>query len=388
MSAAEVLSFEQERAVRAATDWFKTDSNSKQVFKLFGHAGTGKTLLAQIIAERVGGEVCFAAFSGKAASVLRNKGCSGAGTLHSKMYIPFQEQDATGKVRTDFIRNLHGELARTSLIVVDECSMVGSRMARDLLGFCKPVLVLGDPFQLPPIGEDVGYFTRGEPNVMLTEVRRQAADNPLVALATAVRQGKLLKAGQYADSQVIRASQLDVRDLVRADQVLVGTTAMRMRLTSRLRSLDGFATESPEIGDKLVCTRNNSGRSLYNGTLWTVTALKRSDDENVFKLRVTSMDEMRGADPRTISVNIARSSLAENSKSLAADNTRAFRIDERGLDHLAYANALSVHKGQGSQWDRVFLFDERSAFPNYAPQWLYTGITRAAERITIVTQGQ
>lgn len=385
---AAMLSFEQDRAVRAAMDWFRTDSKQKQVFRLFGHAGTGKTVLAKVIAEQVRGEVTFAAYTGKAASIMRNKGCAGAGTLHSKMYIPIEEEDVQGKVRTRYVVNKHGELSRTNLIIVDECSMVGKGMAHDLRSFGKPVLVLGDSFQLPPIEEDIGYFTRGKPDVMLTEVRRQAADNPLVALATAVRQGKLLKVGQYGDSQVLRASQLDVGEVVRANQVLVGTVAMRMRLTSRLRSLDGFATESPEIGDKLVCTRNNSRRSLYNGTLWTVAALKRSGDENVFKLQVTSMDEMRGKDPRTITVTIARSSLEENSKSLAVDKTRALRIDERGLDHFAYANALTVHKGQGSQWDRVFLFDERSTFPKYAQQWLYTGITRAAERITIVTQGQ
>jgi exodeoxyribonuclease-5 len=44
-----------------------------------------------------------------------------------------------------------------------------------------------------------------------------------------------------------------------------------------------------------------------------------------------------------------------------------------------------VHKAQGSQWDDVVLFDESFAFPEHRARWLYTGITRAAKRLTIVT---
>ena len=49
-----------------------------------------------------------------------------------------------------------------------------------------------------------------------------------------------------------------------------------------------------------------------------------------------------------------------------------------------YGYALTVHKAQGSQWDEVVLFDESFAFREHAARWLYTGLTRAAERITVV----
>ena len=45
---------------------------------------------------------------------------------------------------------------------------------------------------------------------------------------------------------------------------------------------------------------------------------------------------------------------------------------------------LTVHKAQGSQWDDVVLFDESFAFPDSRERWLYTGITRAAKRLTVV----
>jgi exodeoxyribonuclease-5 len=45
---------------------------------------------------------------------------------------------------------------------------------------------------------------------------------------------------------------------------------------------------------------------------------------------------------------------------------------------------LTVHKAQGSQWDDVVLFDESGAFGESRQRWLYTGVTRAAQRLTVV----
>jgi exodeoxyribonuclease-5 len=56
----------------------------------------------------------------------------------------------------------------------------------------------------------------------------------------------------------------------------------------------------------------------------------------------------------------------------------------RGSDEFDYGYALTVHKAQGSQWDNVLLFDESWAFRDNRTQWLYTALTRAAERITVV----
>jgi len=53
-------------------------------------------------------------------------------------------------------------------------------------------------------------------------------------------------------------------------------------------------------------------------------------------------------------------------------------------DEFDYGYVLTVHKSQGSQWDDVVLFDESFAFPDSRERWLYTGITRAAKRLTVV----
>jgi exodeoxyribonuclease-5 len=73
----------QDAALKAVADWLKArpgGHGTPQVFRLFGYAGTGKTTLARHLAEDVDGKVAFAAFTGKAALVMRRKGCDGAST--------------------------------------------------------------------------------------------------------------------------------------------------------------------------------------------------------------------------------------------------------------------------------------------------------------------
>ena len=80
---------EQDAALKSVSDWLKAkpgSGNTPPLFRLFGYAGTGKTTLAKHIAEAVDDKVLFAAFTGKAALVMRSKGCHGASTIHSLIY--------------------------------------------------------------------------------------------------------------------------------------------------------------------------------------------------------------------------------------------------------------------------------------------------------------
>src|SRR5215467_15390637 len=89
-----VFSPHQDAALKAVAAWLKAKpgrNNTPQVFRLFGYAGTGKTTLARHIAAGIDGKVLFAAFTGKAACVMRSKGCRGASTIHRLIYKP-QEQ--------------------------------------------------------------------------------------------------------------------------------------------------------------------------------------------------------------------------------------------------------------------------------------------------------
>src|SRR5262245_66016390 len=198
---------EQDAALKAVAEWLKAKpgrGNTPLIFRLFGYAGTGKTTLAKHIAEGVDGKVLFAAFTGKAAQVMRNKGCQGASTIHSLIYKTLE----SGVEEPSFELWDEAPASRAKLIVIDECSMVDAELGRDLKSFAVPLLVLGDPAQLPPI-QGGGYFTDAQPDAMLTEVHRQAQDDPIVRLSMDIRAGNRLVPGTYGDTQVVTRDALD-----------------------------------------------------------------------------------------------------------------------------------------------------------------------------------
>ena len=84
---------QQDAALKAVSKWLK--EGRSPVFRLFGYAGTGKTTLARHFAEHVDGEVLFAAFTGKAAQVLRSRGAKNAKTIHSLIYRPRGEEEVS-----------------------------------------------------------------------------------------------------------------------------------------------------------------------------------------------------------------------------------------------------------------------------------------------------
>src|SRR5215470_15215928 len=277
----------QDAALKAAADWFKAERNRASIFRLFGYAGTGKTTLAKHIAAGVDGKVLFAAFTGKAASVMRQKGCIGASTIHSLIYRARESDEET----PSFDLWHDSPAAKARLIVIDECSMVDAELGRDLLSFGAPVLVLGDPAQLPPI-QGGGFFTEQPPDAMLTEVHRQALGDPIVQLSMEVRAGRSLTPIKHDLTEVVRRGDFDPQRALETNQILVGRNVTRRAYNARLRERRGLDGPLPVADDKLVCLRNNRRKGLFNGGLWVVK--KRSVRKSgVLSLRLLPEDEVR-----------------------------------------------------------------------------------------------
>ena len=135
---------QQDEALQAVSAWLK-DTNAKQVFRLFGWAGTGKSTLARHLAQGVK-SVKYAAFTGKAAMVMRKYGARGASTIHSLIYTLVSDKE--GEPR--FALDPESEAITADLIVIDEVSMVDVALGRDLLRCGTKVGGLGVPGQLPP----------------------------------------------------------------------------------------------------------------------------------------------------------------------------------------------------------------------------------------------
>jgi exodeoxyribonuclease-5 len=358
---------QQDAALKAVAAWLR--AGEPQVFRLFGYAGTGKTTLARHIAEDVDGGVVYAAYTGKAAHVMRGKGCVGASTIHSLIYRS-RGEDENGPT---FVLNNDSEAGKVGLIIIDECSMVDEPLAVDLLSFGRPVLVLGDPAQLPPVAGG-GYFTSAEPDVMLTEVHRQAAENPIIRMSMTIREGGTLEEGSYGASRVIGRDDIEQEDVLTANQVLVGRNNTRRAYNGRIRALLERGGTHPVAGDVLVCLRNNRKRGLLNGSLWHVDKV-RKPRKGLLRYTLSPEEEEAGKAKTVVSINPA----------FFEGTADALSFPERKRsDEFDFGYVLTVHKAQGSQWDDIVLFDESFAFREHRARWLYTGITRAASRITVV----
>jgi exodeoxyribonuclease V len=360
----------QDSALKSVASWLKAKpgrNGTPRIFRLFGYAGTGKTTLAKHVAEGVDGKVLFASFTGKAAQVMRNKGCVGASTIHSLIYRARE----SGEQVPQFDLWDDAPASKAELIIVDECSMVDAELGRDLMSFNVPLLVLGDPAQLPPVN-GAGFFTDFAPDAMLTEVHRQAEDNPIIRLSMEVRSGRTLSKQSCGATEVLAREDLDPSRVMEADQVLVGRNHTRRTYNARLRFRRGIEGALPAAGEKLVCLRNNKRKGLLNGGLFEVATRGRGSP--IVKLTVRP-EEIAAAKPFKVSVR--PECFTAKIEDVAWDQRKRY-------DEFDYGYVLTVHKAQGSEWDDVVLFDESAAFGESRQRWLYTGITRASKRLTIV----
>jgi exodeoxyribonuclease-5 len=399
-------------------------------FRLFGPAGTGKTTLARHIGRALGlGNVVFGAYTGKAASVLNRKGVP-ATTIHSAIYQPVfsaetrkrwleamgelqqmrgeravlsgvstvlaLELDGAISERSEEVEQLEREMRRpgfelnpmsewasADLIVLDEVSMVDAKMAADIESFGVPVLVLGDPAQLPPVG-GMGYYTDAEPDVLLTEIHRQALESPVLELATRIRLSTDATLG-------VRPEELGVASVTRAleaEQVLCWRNETRWKLTGLMRAKLGRPAGKVVAGDRIMCLVNNKrDLGVLNGQQFDVLDVSGITDELTLLLR-----ECGTAGPdRWISVFPEGFAGLDGEKSLK--DRRAFR----GTTMAAtWACCVTVHKAQGSEWSSVYVVDETPAMMamtarregeraavEMARRFAYTAVTRAQESVTL-----
>jgi exodeoxyribonuclease-5 len=202
---------------------------------------------------------------------MRSKGCVGATTIHALIYRASEGDEGAPK----FTLNHDGPASRAGLIVIDECSMVDAELGRDLLSFGKPILVLGDPAQLPPV-KGGGFFTEAEPDVMLTQIHRQAQDDPIIRLSEdrAQRRRARLWPIWREPRDPARRDRRRRRPRRRSGAGRLNRT--RRLYNQRIRDLLGIKEPLPVAGDRLVCLRNDRAKGLINGGLWRVEALGRA----------------------------------------------------------------------------------------------------------------
>ena len=367
-------------------EWYK-QKKGPQEFYIAGYAGVGKSVTANIAIEELKQKcgiknVRTAAYTGKAASVLRKKGIAGAQTIHSLIYSPVEDEE-TGGVR--FVLSSESPAADADLIVLDEVSMVNKEIADDLRSFGKKILVLGDPGQLPPIRGE-GDFTNRESDVFLSEIHRQAAGSPIIELATLARLGKPWPRNYEKDNVRVLALTKETQPLIYREetQPICGLNRVRWVYNSRIRRMRGFEGETPQVGERIICCRNNRVEGIFNGGMGILRKIETSHD----------------GIPGTFRMDVAMEDLEKLSVGLAVDpylfrqnftNGEAKRLElPKGrplLDEFDLGYVLTVHKAQGSGWPDVTVVDDSGSFRDNRDKWRYTAATRAESGLTILTRG-
>lgn len=385
------LTAKQGDAVDRTVDWFQ--NSRRQWFNLSGYAGTGKTTLARHIANELGVQVFFCAPTGKAAAVLARKGCEGASTLHRLIYKPSgsRDQQRIRQIIVDlkaeenphhrrellrelrqlrspaFMPNPKSALAdvdpRKSLVILDESSMVNTKMGRDLMSFGVNVLALGDPAQLPPVAGD--SFFNAKPDVLLDEIHRSEADSPVTYFATQARtEGRV--SGRVGNSGVRYefASRIKTRSFRVFDQIIVGMNGTRHRINARIREELGRDPHRPVRYDRVMCLQNNYEFGILNGEQYHVLDIKDEGAHWLMTLQTQGTDDV-------LVVPAAKETFFDED------------IKPRGLGAFTWGYAITCHKAQGSQWPRVLILREK--WQGDTPQWLYTAVTRASERVVVIS---
>lgn len=357
-----------------------------------GYAGTGKSTLVKFLMAELAipsEKVAYATFTGKAALVLQQKGHSGAMTLHKLLYKSFKNKDGT------FSHMPKEQLDKPyEIIIVDEVSMVPKYIWLQALKHGVHIIALGDPFQLPPIGEDNGILA--SPHVFLDEVMRQALESDIIRISMEIRQGKKLGTMNGKDVKIITQSQLVSGMYAWADQIICGRNNTRHMINRQMRSMLNMGAE-PQEGDKVICLKNywdienELGDPLINGMIGKLCAIKMGSSPSTFETTMTAsfmpdfIEEGIPFDGAIRDQQLDYKQLTTGVSGLAKDARPTYRGGKKIPLPLAfdYGYAITCHKSQGSQFNKVLLFDEVLNREMHA-RWLYTAITRAVEKIVIV----
>lgn len=359
----------QTDVLRDINAWLRVPVSVSQEFYFAGFAGTGKSSLIAYLLGTTNLRTLTATYTGKAANVLRQRGVN-ASTIHSLIYTPIPDSDPV-----EFVLDPDSALCAADLLILDECSMIGDDLADDLRSFGKKILVVGDPGQLPPV-RGAGAFMRREPDAFLTEIHRQAAESPILRLATAARLGEPLP---LCDLGAAAVRPYDRVHLIvdPTAQVICGIHRHRWAITRVLREargIDSHATPYPTAGEPVLCCRNDKEEGLYNGMIGTAASDAALDHFGYVAFRATfeeGFERRISCQPTPFEEHLYATALPA-------------RRYERGIQLMDFGLVLTCHKSQGSEFSSVVLIDDSSHFREDRHRWLYTGITRAAERLVIL----
>ena len=380
--------------------------NKNPLVTIGGYAGTGKTFLISEIRkslEKLNPKIyiAFVTFTGKAASVLKqklghiNKYKHYIGTIHSLIYKPeFHYHEKLHKmIVTNWIKV---EKIGYDIIIIDEASMISEELMKDLQSYKKPIIAVGDHGQLPPVA-DSPYNLMKNPDYKLEKIHRQSEGNPIIRLSEIARKYGSIKFGVYNNG----IAKLPRRDNKTMDIfhninwgedviVLCALNKTRVELNNSIRKKLNFDSNVPYPGERLICLNNNRESGIMNGQTGMLMLLSYETPEILeVCIQMDGVDNIyNGLIYYPVFGQEQYSEIFSCLKEKGKDFKKITRNTEfKHIDFFDFGYCISVHKSQGSEWKRVVLFEERSYFwdDEYYAKWLYTGLTRAQEKLLLIS---
>ncbi len=381
------LAPDQLRAIEEAKAWY--DSRSPQPFYLRGPAGSGKTTVARFIVEALGTTTQALAPTNRAAKILRYRGVDGAKTIHSVLFKPTNwcltlnrevnsacvQEEAKHNHGVRFFKR-HDPPEGVKCFTIDEASMVGARIGEDIAMFGIKTLVIGDPFQLPPVGDGPAY-TDDLPGVSLDVSHRFDSLSDIGKLANRIR----MSSGVQDWKSLI--PYVGFADVDRYDLLLAWRNETRWQIINTLRSIRGRDLTTPQVGDRLISVANTYEAGVLNADELTVVG------------DVTPATQMGAINIPTREAGLVTAWKA-GFQDFEGEKWAAQLGRRKGADicALTWSECMTVHKAQGGEWPNVLVVDDldkmKWAFrenPRDINTWAYTAVTRASKEIDFIKIG-
>lgn len=337
-------------------------------------------------------QVAYVAFTGKAAEVLREKGNPNATTAHKLLY--HSKQLPSGQ----FVYKPKSSLGDYQLIVVDEISMLPRDMWELLLKHKVHVIACGDPFQIPPIDKNQDNNVLESPHIFLDEIVRQAKESDIICLSMDIRENKRLKPMKGNDIQIFRKPEISDGMCRWADQIIVGTNRIRGILNDCMRRINQKGSE-PEPNDKIICLRNCwetmstvELNPLINGSVGFISQGEVKPfyyymDGRKFEVPLLVAD-IKVLNDSYLEVPIDYTALTTGKKFFNPREEYLIRKNKKNPPlpiEFNYGYAITAHRAQGSQWNKVLVVEESFPFDKEEhARWLYTACTRASDKLTLI----
>ncbi len=325
--------------------------------KLGGFAGSGKTTLIKYLVQFFPSfAVC--AYTGKAANILRRKSIGDASTIHSRIYKAYFEG---GQVWFDLTDD-----PGCNGFIVDEASMVSSDIYDDLKSFGMPMIFVGDHGQLEPVGSEFNLMA--DPDYKLEEIHRNAGE--IAQFAEHLRKGLPSRTFKSQEKvNLILKRNLTTEMMAQADQVICAYNATRVATNNKIREFLGYEG-IVNVGEKVMCLRNNKQLGIFNGMQGIVAALYKKKERHYMDFE---------SDGHMIC------GIWYDPSIFGQEKPKLFGGGKDGPNPFDYAPCITAHKAQGDEWNKVLVIEQRCKKWEHR-RWSYTSASRAREALDWVIE--